>query len=122
LNYIDITPFTKEIELIYQKIDIVIVPSVFDDPFPTTVLEGMFFCKPIIGTKVGGIPEMIKDGITGFVVERDNAADLCDKIKYFINNPDKVKEMGINGNNYFLQNFSEECYMKNYSRMLSEIL
>jgi glycosyltransferase involved in cell wall biosynthesis len=46
----------------------VVVPSQYLDPFPTVVLEAMACGKPIIGTCMGGIPEIVVDGTTGFII------------------------------------------------------
>tara|TARA_B110000908_G_C10241933_1_gene446577 strand:- start:79 stop:1227 length:1149 start_codon:yes stop_codon:yes gene_type:complete len=119
---ITIIPFVENIEIVYKNIDVVIVPSVFDDPFPTTVLEGMFFSKPIIGTNVGGIPEMIEDEITGFISERDSITDLSNKIKYFIEFPGKIIEMGKKGNNRFMLYYSEKSFNERYRRMIEKDL
>ena len=121
-NRITIVPFFENIELVYKKIDVVIVPSVFDDPFPTTVLEGMFFSKPIIGTNVGGIPEMIEDEITGFISDRDSVTDLSNKIKYFIEFPEKIVEMGKKGNNRFMLHYSEKSFNERYRTMIEKDL
>ena len=121
-NYVEVIPFVKRAECVYSKVDVVIAPSVFDDPFPTTVLEGMFFCKPVIGTSVGGIPEMIEDGITGFVVGKNSSEGLRDKIIYFIEHPEKIKEMGDKGHERFSKNFTEDCFSERYRGAMEVIL
>ncbi len=119
---ITIIPFVKNIEEIYRKIDVVIVPSVFDDPFPTTVLEGMFFSKPIIGTDVGGIPEMIENGITGLIAKRNDSYDLSKKILFFINNKNEILDKGKEGRKRFLKYFSENSFSEKYKEIMEEIL
>lgn len=119
---ISIIPFVKEISTIYNEIDVVVVPSTFDDPFPTTVLEGMYFAKPVIGTAVGGIPEMIENLKTGFIVKRDCEIDLSNKIKYFIKNPQSIKKMGLKGKERFNDNFSELSFNIRYSNVINDFL
>jgi len=119
---VTIIPFIKKIEQIYEQTDVVIVPSTFDDPFPTTVLEAMFFNKPVIGTRVGGIPEMIIDAETGFLVNRDDVSDLSMKIAYFIDNRDIIQEMGEKGRIFFEKNFSEESFVYRYKDTINDIL
>lgn len=113
-----ILPFVEKIELVYKMIDVILVPSIVDDSFPTTVLEGMFFSKPIIGTKVGGIPEMIVNDKTGFITNPNDPFDLSEKIKYFILNREKIREMGELSKLYFDNNFSEEIFVRNYNLFL----
>jgi len=119
---ITIIPFVKEISTIYNEIDVVVVPSTFDDPFPTTVLEGMYFEKPVIGTAVGGIPEMIENLKTGFIVKRDCELELSNKIKYFIENPQSIKIMGLKGKERFNDNFNELSFNIRYSKVINDFL
>ena len=119
---ISIIPFVKEISTIYKQIDVVVVPSTFDDPFPTTVLEGMYFEKPVIGTAVGGIPEMIEDLKTGFVVKRDCEIDLSNKLKFFIETPSLIKTMGHKAKERFNKNYSESSFNHRYSNIINEFL
>ncbi|GHT06110.1 glycosyl transferase [Bacteroidia bacterium] len=119
---VTIIPFVKEIEQVYQKMDAVIVPSTFEDPFPTTVLEAMFFAKPVIGTQMGGIPEMIQDKETGFLVNKNDADDLAAKISYFIDNQNVINEMGEKGKLYFEKHFSEESFVHRYNKSLKDLV
>ena len=119
---VTLIPFIKNIENVYNEIDVVVVPSTFDDPFPTTVLEGMFFSKPIIGTNVGGIPEMIKDGLSGYIAQRDNSFDLSNKLALYIQNPAKIKQMGLFGKKEFDNFFTEEKYMRRFQLMLESFI
>lgn len=119
---ISIIPFVREISVIYNQIDVVLVPSIFDDPFPTTVLEAMYFGKPVIGTDVGGIPEMIEDLKTGFVIKRDCEIDLSNKIKYFIESPSFIQKMGLKGKERFKNNFSELSFNTRYSSVINDFL
>ena len=88
------------------------MPSLVDDSFPTTVLEGMFFSKPVIGTRVGGIPEMIIDKQTGFISDRGDSEDLKENIKKIIANPELIEKMGAEGKKRFETNFTEELFYK----------
>ncbi len=77
----------------------VLLPSLIEG-FGLTLIEGMACGKPVIGTKVGGIPEIIKNNYNGFLVEPNNIEDLKLKIKFLIdetNGKDLRKELGING-------------------------
>lgn len=120
-KYVDIIPFVNNIKEIYQKIDVILVPSLCDDSFPTTVLEGMYWKKPIIGTNVGGIPEMIIDSTTGFLINKNSVQELTEKISYFINNPPKIEEMGENGKKIFEQKFTVQSFEERYYQTLKDL-
>lgn len=119
---ITIIPFVKEIEMIYKAVDIIVVPSVFDDPFPTTVLEGMFFSKPVIGTNVGGISEMIDNGVTGYITPREDYVALSEKMKFLLNNPTYIQKMGEKGKIRFNKLFSEESFNKRFIQLIEPFL
>ncbi len=57
-----------ELHAAYQAADVVVVPSMYLDPLPTVVLEAMAAGKPVVGSCLGGIPEMVADGETGRTV------------------------------------------------------
>lgn len=121
-NSVTIIPFVEEIQVIYRNLDVVIVPSVFEDPFPTTVLEGMFFSKPIIGNRVGGIPEMIVENETGFLCERNDIEALSRSIQYFIENPKEIRSYGEKGKARFNHYFTLEKFNIRYKEGLSKFL
>ncbi len=72
--------YIKDIDVIYSGIDILIVPSIFADPFPTTVMEAGVRGIPVIGSTSGGLPEMIEDGANGFLFDSGNEILLRDAI------------------------------------------
>ncbi len=120
-SYIDILPFTSDIGKIYQDIDVSIVPSLCEDSFPTTILESMYWGKPVIGTNVGGIPEMILNNITGYIIDKESPQELANKISYFIENPDAITKMGDEGQKVFNKNFTEECFKLRYIETLKKL-
>lgn len=60
----------------YPNMDIVVVPSLWHDTFPGVVFESLAFGKPVIGSRRGGIPEMIQDGENGVLFEPDHPGEL----------------------------------------------
>ncbi len=68
-----------ELRAAYHAADIIVVPSVYLDPLPTVVLEAMACAKPVVGSCLGGIPEMVEDGVTGYVVHPLDTAKFAEK-------------------------------------------
>ena len=62
--------------------------------------------KPVVATNVGGIPELMEDGKTGFLVEKGNANDLLEKLSMSINNLENSNEMGKKGREFVKNNFN----------------
>lgn len=69
-----------ELKLIIEKCKFLIIPSECYENNPMTIIEAYSFGKPIIGSNIGGIPEIIKNGETGFLFEAGNVNDLKQKI------------------------------------------
>jgi glycosyltransferase involved in cell wall biosynthesis len=73
----------------------VIVPSEWYENAPLSILESFAFGKPVIGSRIGGIPEMIDDGVNGLLFESGNADDLTKKLELLLSRPEKrIIEMG----------------------------
>lgn len=92
------------------------------DMSPLTLLEAQLMEKPIIATRVGGIPELMKDSETGFLVEKGNAQELIDKITILLGDSKKTKEMGKSGRKFVTENFSWEVIGKKFVQITKEYL
>lgn len=112
----------KELYKYYSVSDIVIVPSIWQEPAGLVVIEAASAGKPIIATKTGGIPEMItKDGT--ILIDNDSkiVKSLKEKIDYLRENDLIRKEMSKN-NKEFSLNFSEENYFINFCQIIDNII
>jgi glycosyltransferase involved in cell wall biosynthesis len=74
--------------------DVVVHPSVLPDSYPNAVREAMVLGKPVIGTRVGGIPRLVADGETGLLVEPDDAPALAGALKNLLDSPERRARMG----------------------------
>ena len=70
----------------FEKVDVTIVPSIFYEPLATVVIESFAFGIPVIGSNIGGIPEMIVEGINGILFDPYKEGDLEEKIINFEQN------------------------------------
>lgn len=86
-----------EMAVSYHASDVVCVPSIYLDPFPTVNLEAMACQKPVIGTCFGGTPELVQDNKTGFIVNPFCVNDLAEKISILLSDEKKAKEFGLAG-------------------------
>lgn len=121
-EFISIRPFERDIESIYKSIDVALVPSVRADPLPTTVIEAMAFGLPVIGTDLGGIPEMIEDGETGYLVSPVNPEELAEKIKLLLESEDLRREMGRKGQERYREHFTKKKFTERYRSEIDRIL
>ena len=97
--------YPKKVREYLSEIDIYALISGLDMS-PLTLLEAQLMKKPVIATNVGGIPEIMVDKKTGFLVEKGNSEELIKKIEEILNDPKKIKEMGVQGRKFVEDNFS----------------
>ena len=90
------------------------------DMSPLTLLEAQLMKKPVIATNVGGIPELIKNNVTGFLTEKGNYLDLIDKISALIDNKTKQESMGEEGRKFVEKNFSWEIITEKFLRIMNK--
>jgi len=76
------------------------------DMSPLTLQEAQLMEKPVIATNVGGIPELMKDGETGYLIEKNNSEELFEKLSTLFNDLEKAKEMGKKGRDFVKSNFN----------------
>ena len=98
---VKIHPFTKRLDVLValKTADVAIVPSWVDNS-PYTIYEAMSFAKPVIGSNIGGIPELIKHKFNGLLFNDRNKAELKNAIEYMIKYPEKKRQMGNNAIKY----------------------
>ena len=96
---IQFTGWLDNIENAYSSIDIVVVPSIFDEPFGLINIEAMASKTPVIATRTGGIPEIVIHGETGFLVDKNCPEQIADRILELDSNADMRLIMGSNGKN-----------------------
>lgn len=100
----------------------VVLPSECYENAPLAVLESFAYGKPVIGSNIGGIPEMVIDGETGLLFGPGNENDLREKIAYFLNNPKKVAEMGKNARRKVEEEYNAELHYKSLMEIYYKIL
>lgn len=98
--------------LFFEKIDLLITPSILPDPLPTVVLEAMAAGKPVAATKMGGALDMIIPNETGILIPWDNAKEAAIQINELLMNPSTMKMMGEKGRTRVQTHFSIERYQK----------
>ncbi len=77
-----------------RKSMFVVIPSEWYENNPRTVIEAFALGKPVIGARIGGIPELVRDWETGLTFESGNTGDLKEKLCLAIENKEKLQEMG----------------------------
>lgn len=96
VKFVGKIPFGR-LSQFYSSSDIVIFPSIYPEPFGRVALEAMFFGKPVVASRVGGIPEVVDDKETGLLVSPDNPEELAESIITLVRDPQLRVFMGKKG-------------------------
>jgi glycosyltransferase involved in cell wall biosynthesis len=86
-----------ELDRFYRDSRIVVVPSRWYEGFPNVIVEGMAAAKPVVGTRIGAIPEIIDDGINGLLAAPGDSVDLAARILQLWERPDEARRLGEAG-------------------------
>ena len=89
------------------------------DMLPLTLLEAALMEKPVVATNVGGVPESMQDGKTGFLVEKGDHSSWIEKLSILINDNKKARQMGTNGHNFVKENFSWDKIAERFVEILN---
>ena len=90
--------------------------------YPTSLLEAMAVGKPVIATRVGGIPEIVKNKENGMLVEPNNVDELVNAIMYMLNNKEEAKNMGKEGAKIISEKFRLEIVVEELERIYEEVI
>jgi glycosyltransferase involved in cell wall biosynthesis len=108
-----VLPFRKDLRAIMSKANVVVVPSIMADPFPTTVLEAMSASRPVITTDHGGAREAIVNGWSGVFVPKGNTLELAAAITSYVKSPQLIRLHGTRGRLDYLAHFTKSKFHKN---------
>jgi glycosyltransferase involved in cell wall biosynthesis len=106
---------------VYAAMDIFVLPSL-NEGLPMTVLEAMAASKPVIATRVGAIPSVIKDSENGLLVAPKDPEGLQNAIASLLNDPERRRRLGDQAHAWVSQNYTSEAMALKYREMYEEVL
>lgn len=114
--------FDQEKEAIYSRADIFAFPTYYEqETFGLVNLEAMENSIPIVSTFEGGIPDVVENGVTGFLVPQQNVKALEEKLEILIKDPLLREKMGKLGRQKFEQEFTLDKFEKRLTKILLQI-
>jgi len=90
---------------------VVVVPSIWPEPFGIVGIEAMASGKPVVAFDSGGISEWLVQGQTGYLVPTGDIAALKEKIRVLLRDPELANEMGKNGFAYYREHFGPDVHL-----------
>lgn len=100
--------YRKDVENVYHTADIIVVPSRWEEPLGLINLEASACRKPVVATRVGGIPEVVEDGVNGYLVAAGDVEALTDRVSCLITDPPLRKRLGEAGRTRVEQGFTTQ--------------
>jgi glycosyltransferase involved in cell wall biosynthesis len=105
----------------YSAADVFVAPSL-EDNLPNTVLEASMCGTPVVAFRVGGIPDLVEDGVTGLLVEPRSTGDLSKAICHVIEHVEMRHEMGLMARKKAVREFSLEQQASKYNLLYRQIV
>lgn len=115
------TGYQEEMAQYYKAFDVVVMPSL-SEGMPNVALEAMLFQKPVIATNVGGMAEVVIDGITGKVIEPKNSQLMAREIIQLVSNSDLMDRYGRAGRERVISEFNPNVRVQKIIDLYKEIL
>lgn len=110
-----------EAEKYFKKSSVVVVPEQWENMSPVVLVEAMVHGKPVVASRIGGIPEFVEDGITGFLADPADPNDFAKKIVGVMKNRDKALSFGEAAKRGISTKCSEEISLKEIKNMYDKV-
>ncbi len=115
------TGFCRDIAPVFAAFDIAVLCSE-DEPFGRVLIEAMAAGKPVVATRGGGVPEIVVEGETGFMVAVADVDALARAVEKLLANPPMARAMGIAGQERARAFFSVQAHVEKIEALYAEIL
>jgi glycosyltransferase involved in cell wall biosynthesis len=117
-------PFTSEPNIVYERLDITVLPSLYKEGLPNVLLESMAMGVPIVSSNLGGVPEVVRDGKTGYMVEPGDSKQLASAIHKLWSNQDDFQQIRKNVRQFITERFNKEtqfdAFIAYFYKVISE--
>jgi glycosyltransferase involved in cell wall biosynthesis len=113
--------YQEDVARFYGAIDALLLPSV-NEGTPVSVIEALAAQRPAVATRVGGTPDVIRDGVDGFLVELGDAEGLADRLAELAADPGRRAQMGADGRARVLGRYAVERLIDDVDRLYRSLL
>lgn len=110
-----------DLEAVYSQLDILLVPS-RRDWTPLVVMEALARCLPVVGTRVGGIPELLLDGRGGILVDPESPDAIARAVQALVESPKLASELGTQGRRHIIDNYNLKDTLERSQREIERTL
>ena len=115
------TGWRQDLPRLYADLDVVALTSI-NEGTPVSLIEAMAAGVPVAATAVGGVPDVIVDGETGYLVKAGDVEGMAEAIIELLKNPEKAREMGQEGREAVYPKFAAQTLIANVEGLYAELL
>jgi glycosyltransferase involved in cell wall biosynthesis len=111
--------FREDVPRLLSAFDVYALPS-FSEGQSLALMEAMAARLPIVASRVGGNPELVREGESGLLFTAGDAEDLAGKLKLLLDSPARAESMGVRARERAVRDFSLDAMMAHYRRLYAE--
>jgi len=123
-NHVSFFPFTAEPNYVFERANITVLPSLYKEGLPNVLQESMAMNVPVISSRIGGVPEVVFDGQTGFMFEAGNSAQLAEAILKLWTDQETYRRMCLQTREVITERFNKEVqfdvFLEQFQRITGE--
>lgn len=121
-NVVRMVGHRAEEALFYQMFDVFVLSSRYREAMPTSVIQAMMACKPVIATRTGGTPEVVADGETGILVSPHQPAAIADALRRVLGDPQMARRLAAAGNTHVMRHHRQEPLTRQVEAIYDSVL
>jgi len=106
----------------YPAFDLLCMPSIHEEGMPNVTMEGSAVGLPVVASQVGAVPDLVENGITGFLVPPNEVESLANRLQTLLEDPELRLRMGQAGMDKMSREFSVEAMVTKMSKVYEERL
>jgi L-malate glycosyltransferase len=118
-NNVAISDFQSDIDTLIRRASFLVLPSQSYESFGYVLVEAMLRKKPTIGTNIGGIPEVIVNNSTGYIVQKNHISLMAERIITLLTNKELSIKFGENGYRVFINKFTAKKMSSSYYKLIN---
>ena len=116
------TGFREDVFDLIKAMDVLVHPAIYPEPFPRSLLEAAAMKKPIVATKVGGVPEILDHDVSGLLIEPSDPTSLAKAVLSLLNNKEKAENLALKARQKVEKSFSIEKHVDHIETIYVKLL
>ena len=112
--------FREDVPRVLNTLDVFVFPSL-QEALGTAILEALAMGKAVVASRVGGIPEVVEEGKTGFLVEPEQPAAIAEKVILLLRNPELRSELGERGRRFVEEKYDNRLMVRRLEALYREL-